>query len=170
MTPAIEQVLVRILTILLEGIILAALAVPLAWAAWIWVKEEVFKELQAELRQLRDFYDEKYHDTGLFRYWLAYKIHYLPTCETCSSAYPTMAFVAGLGLTLIVPGFWGGVLAWLFTWALENLYMTIYSRIRIEKRVAEQVEKGLKANGEPDMLGARRGESPTDGKPREINT
>jgi hypothetical protein len=100
------------------------IAVAVAMVAWTQAKEEI-------TREVREWFERKSRDG---RSALIRKVCYMPTCEFCFSFW-----VAVLSLIVfrhrVAYDDWRGVILALFAaWGLANLYMTAYSRIRIELR------------------------------------
>ncbi|MBC7946308.1 MAG: hypothetical protein H7Y42_00400 [Chitinophagaceae bacterium] len=110
------------------------LAIPIACIAWTVTHEEVFKEPREYcLRQSRDSKSP-----------LSRKFFYLFTCEYCFSHYVTVVMLFITRYHLLYPD-WRGYLigGFALVW-IANIYMSLYSRIRIdikkEKIVIEKEE------------------------------
>jgi hypothetical protein len=108
---------------------LFVLAAPVACLAWTVTHEEIF----ADLRQYCG--DRSRHGRG----WAERKFFYLFTCEYCFSHYIALGGVLVTGLRLLVPDFWGSVLAWLATVWVANIYMGLFARLRLDIK-RERVE------------------------------
>jgi hypothetical protein len=118
---------------------LLLLAAPVATIAWTVTHEEVFREP-------RDFCVERSQHA---RNLLCRKFFYLFTCEYCFSHYVAAFFVAIAGFHLLLPGWRGYLMAWFSVVWVANVYMNLYSHIRLDikkerveiKAVEEQVNK-----------------------------
>jgi hypothetical protein len=108
---------------------LFVLAMPVACVAWTVTHEEVF----ADLRE----FCVRQSERG--RSWAGRKFFYLMTCEYCFSHYVALGGVLITNLRLLVPGFWGAVLAWFATVWVANIYMSLFARLRLDIR-RERVE------------------------------
>jgi hypothetical protein len=108
--------------ILLQCLTLFLLAVPVACIAWTVTHEEVFREP-------REFCVEK---SKKGKTLFVRKFFYLFTCEYCFSHYVTILVLILTGYKLIY-GDWRGYLISGFSlvW-IANVYMSLYSRIRID--------------------------------------
>jgi hypothetical protein len=108
--------------ILLQCLTLFLLAVPVACIAWTVTHEEVFREP-------REFCVEKSKNGKTL---FVRKFFYLFTCEYCFSHYVTILVLILTGYKLIY-GDWRGYLISGFSlvW-IANVYMSLYSRIRID--------------------------------------
>ena len=90
------------------------------------------------------------------RPWWARKFFYLFTCEYCFSHYVSAATVLGTGFHLLLPDWRGYLIAWFAVVAVANLYMSLYSRLRVdikseglEAKVKEK-DLAIKARVVPD--------------------
>ena len=108
---------------------LLVLGVPVACIAWTVTHEEVFREsrryCQRECARARSFARRKFF--------------YLFTCEYCFSHYVAAGVLIIARYRLLFPD-WRGYLVALFSlvW-VANLYMSVYSRLRLDIK-HEQVE------------------------------
>ncbi|MDQ3109784.1 MAG: hypothetical protein M3R17_07800 [Bacteroidota bacterium] len=108
--------------ILLQFILLFILAIPIACIAWTVTHEEVFREP-------REFCVSKSKSGQTL---FTRKFFYLFTCEYCFSHYVTILIMVIADYKLIYDD-WRGYLIGGFSlvW-IANVYMTLYSRIRID--------------------------------------
>ncbi len=114
--------------------ILLLLALPIACATWTVTHEEVFREP-------RDFCKRQSQQA---RQLPVRKVFYLFTCEYCFSHY-----VCGLALLLfqfqlLYTGWRGYLIAWFASVWIANIYMSLYSRLRLDikhENVAIAVEQ-----------------------------
>jgi hypothetical protein len=124
--------------ILLQFFLLFILAIPIACIAWTVTHEEVFREP-------REFCVEKSKNgKRLF----TRKFFYLFTCEYCFSHYVTILMLIITDYKLMFDD-WRGYLIGGFSlvW-IANVYMTLYSRIRIDiKKDKTEIELEEKAIG-----------------------
>src|SRR5687768_6780198 len=103
---------------------LAVLALPVACVSWTVTHEEVLREPREWLAECSR--------TG--RAWWVRKFCYVGTCEYCFSHYVAAGFVALTGYRLLLPDWRGYLLAWLALVAVANVYLSAYSRLRVEVR------------------------------------
>ena len=108
---------------------LFVLGIPVACVAWTVTHEEAFADV-------REFCAER---SLRGRRWAERKFFYLFTCEFCFSHYVALGGVLITDLRLLVPGFWGGLLAWFATVWVANIYMSLFARLRLDIR-RERVE------------------------------
>ena len=108
---------------------LFVLSAPVACVAWTVTHEEIF----ADVRRYCETRSQQ------CRTWTARKFFYLFTCEYCFSHYIALGGVLITDLRLLVPGFWGGVLAWFATVWVANVYMSLFARLRLDIK-RERVE------------------------------
>lgn len=101
---------------------LVVLALPTACASWTVTHEEVLREPRAWLAER----------SRTCRYWWQRKFCYVWTCEYCSSHYVAAGAVALTGYRLLLPDWRGYLLAWLALVAVANVYLSAYSRLRVE--------------------------------------
>jgi len=101
---------------------LLVLAIPVACVARTVVYEEVFREFH-------EFCQER-SKTG--RTFLTRKTFYLFTCEYCFSHYVTIFFLVLTDYRLLLDD-WRGIIIALFSVVfVANLYMSAYSRLRVD--------------------------------------
>jgi hypothetical protein len=110
------------------------LALPVACVSWTLTHEEVFREPREWLAQRSQTY----------RCWWQRKFCYVWTCEDCVSHY-IAAFLALAGYQLLLPGWRGYLLAWLSLVAVANVYLSAYSRLRVEIHKASTEIKQLES-------------------------
>lgn len=101
---------------------LVVLALPVACVSWTVVREEVFHEPRAWLAER----------SRTCASWWQRKFCYVWTCEYCFSHYVAAGFVALANYRLLLPDWRGYLLAWLALVAVANVYMSAYSRLRVE--------------------------------------
>lgn len=101
---------------------LAVIALPTACLAWTVTREEIFREPREWLARCSR--------TG--RYWWQRKFCYAWTCEYSFSHYVAAGLVALTGYRLLLPDWRGYLLAWLALVAVANVYLSAYSRLRVE--------------------------------------
>lgn len=112
------------------------LALPIASIAWTVTQEEVFREP-------RKYCKDRSQDCNRL---VQRKFFYLFTCEYCFSHYVTVAFLFITRFKLLYDDWRGYLIAGFALVWMANLYMNIYSRLRIDiKRerteIAVQEEK-----------------------------
>jgi hypothetical protein len=108
---------------------LLVLALPIASVSWTVTHKDVFREP-------RDYCAKWSTDC---RSLLGRKFFSLFTCEYCFSHYVTLAFLIPTGFRLLLPDWRGAVIAFFALVAVANVYMSAYSRLRVEIR-GERVE------------------------------
>lgn len=108
------------------------LGLPIASIAWTVTHEEVFREPREWCK------DRSEHCHRL----VERKFFYLFTCEYCFSHYVTILFLFITRFKLLYPD-WRGYLVSFFAlvW-VTNMYMNIYSRVRLEIK-RERVETAV---------------------------
>src|SRR5450432_2952353 len=108
--------------LLTQIIWLLILSIPVACISWTVTHEEVFREP-------REFCirHSKSHKNFLIR-----KFFYLFTCEYCFSHYVTVAFLCITRFTLLFDDWRGYLIAGFSIVAVANVYISLYSRIRID--------------------------------------
>jgi hypothetical protein len=138
---------------------LFVLAIPVGCVAWTVTHEEVFREP-------RDYCKRCSEEC---RTVAARKFFYLFTCEYCFSHYVTAVFLFVTRFTLLMDGWRGYLLSFFALVFVANIYMSLYSRLRVdirsEKAAADlkETEKDLKqqgverADGAPARVGAEAG-------------
>jgi hypothetical protein len=119
---------------------LFVLAIPVGCVAWTVTHEEVFREP-------RDYCKRCSQEC---RSVAARKFFYLFTCEYCFSHYVTAFFLFVTRFTLLMDGWRGYLLSFFAVVFVANIYMSLYSRLRVdirsEKAAADlkETEKDLK--------------------------
>jgi hypothetical protein len=122
--------------------LLFILSVPIACISWTVTHEEVFREP-------REFFVAKSRNgSNIF----VRKFFYLFTCEYCFSHWITLGALFITNYQLVYDD-WRGYLVGGFSlvW-IANVYMTLYSRIRInikKDKTEIQVEEELLGKGQP---------------------
>lgn len=101
---------------------LMVLALPVACVSWTVSHEEV-------LREPREWLAERSRTCS--RWWQR-KACYVWTCEYCVSHYVAAGFIALTDYRLLLPDWRGYLLAWLALVAVANVYLSGYSRLRVE--------------------------------------
>ena len=110
-------------------VFLFVLALPVACVSWTVTHEEV-------LREPRDWCAGR---SKSCRSFLARKFFYLFTCEYCFSHYVTAALLVITRYTLLYEDWRGYLIAGLSLVWLANLYMSFFSRLRLDIR-EERIE------------------------------
>lgn len=112
---------------------LFVIAIPIATISWTVTHEEIFREP-------REYCIRK---SRTCRRLVQRKMFYALTCEYCFSHYVTMAFLIITRFKLVFDD-WRGYLISLFAlvW-VANLYMNLYSRLRVDIR-SEKAEAQIK--------------------------
>ncbi|GGI26286.1 hypothetical protein [Pedobacter mendelii] len=98
------------------------LALPVACIAWTVTKEEIFKEA-------REFCVNKSNHCN---HLVKRKFFYVFTCEYCFSHYVTILVLTITNFTLIYPDWRGYIIAGFSIVWIANVYMSLYSLIRID--------------------------------------
>ena len=112
-----------------------------ACVAWTVTHEKVFEEV-------RDWCERQSENRA--RPWWVQKWFYLFTCEYCFSHYVTAFFLFVTRFTLLMDGWRGYLLSFFAVVFVANIYMSLYSRLRVdirsEKAAADlkETEKDLK--------------------------
>jgi hypothetical protein len=130
--------------ILLQLLKLFVLAVPVACIAWTVTHEEVFREP-------REFCVDKSKNAKTM---FVRKFFYLFTCEYCFSHYVTILVLLITHFQLLYDDWRGYFISGFSLVWIANVYMTLYSRIRIdikkdktEIELEEKVIENASANG-----------------------
>ena len=116
---------------------LFVLPIPIACIAWTVTHEEVFREP-------REYCIDKSHNgkTVLVR-----KFFYLFTCEYCFSHYVTAFMLIVTQYTLLLTGWRGYLISGFALIWIANLYMSLYSFLRIDIKketiIAKKEEKEI---------------------------
>lgn len=120
----------------LQTAYLFVLAIPVACISWTVTHEEVFKEP-------REFC-KKWSEKGgsLF----IRKFFYLFTCEYCFSHYIAIGLLMITNFRLLYDGWRGYLIAGFSLVWIANIYMNLYSRIRLEIK-KEKIEISEKETG-----------------------
>lgn len=116
---------------------LVILALPIASIAWTVTHEEIFKEP-------REWCKERSERCNKL---LQRKFFYLFTCEYCFSHYVTVLFLVITRFKLLYTDWRGYLISGFALVWLANVYMNIYSRVRLDIK-RERVEIAVK---EQDM-------------------
>lgn len=101
---------------------LVVLALPVACVAWTVTHEELFREPREWLVDCSRNYRHRWQR----------KFAYALTCEYCFSHYVAAGLVALTNYQLLLSGWRGYLLAWLALVAVANVYLSAYSRLRVE--------------------------------------
>jgi hypothetical protein len=111
---------------------LVVLALPTACVAWTVTHEEIFREP-------RDWLTKCSQSRGS---WLLRKLCFAATCDYCMSHYIAAGAIALTGFTLFTSDWRGFLLGWLTLTAIANIYLAVFSHIRVEigKERAEMVQ------------------------------
>jgi hypothetical protein len=127
---------------------LLILAIPVATVSRTVIYEEVFREPREWCM----------HKSRTCRALLARKFFYLFTCEFCFSHWVALFFLILTRFRLLLDDWRGYVIAWLALIMVGNVYMNLYSRLRVEitvekkeieakEKQIEQIESELQAKG-----------------------
>jgi hypothetical protein len=127
---------------------LLILAIPVATVSRTVIYEEVFREPREWCM----------HKSRTCRALLARKFFYLFTCEFCFSHWVALFFLILTRFRLLLDDWRGYVIAWLALVMVGNVYMNLYSRLRVEitvekkeieakEKQIEQIESELQAKG-----------------------
>lgn len=120
---------------------LAVLALPVACLSWTITHEEVFREP-------REWLVERSQNSP---HWWQRKACYLFTCEYCLSHYVAAGFIALTTYQLLLQDWRGYLIAWLAIVAVTNIYLSAYSRLRVEihkeKAVTQETETRARRAG-----------------------
>ena len=103
---------------------LLILAIPVAWVAWTFTREEVFRELQ-------DYCAECSRSC---RPLLVRKFFYLFTCEYCFSHWCALAFQLIFGFRMVFDDWRGYLVGYAALVWTANVYMNLYLRVRVDIR------------------------------------
>ncbi|MBY0522061.1 MAG: hypothetical protein K2R98_01605 [Gemmataceae bacterium] len=101
---------------------LVVLALSVACISWTVTREEIFREPREWLVE----------QSRTAPHWWQRKFYYVWTCEYCFSHYVAAAVVALADFQLALPRWRGYLFAWLALVALANVYLSAYSRLRVE--------------------------------------
>ena len=126
----------------LQIVWLLVLALPIASIAWTVTREELFREA-------REFCTSR---SQTCRRVLQRKFFYVFTCEYCFSHYVTAGFLVVSGFHLLLDDWRGVVIAFFSLSAVTNLYLSQYSRLRIDIK-AERVDIAVKQTEITDQVG-----------------
>jgi len=133
-------------SLLAQVVWLFVLALPVASIAWTITHEEIFREP-------REWAADRSRTAASL---LARKFYYICTCEYCFSHYVAAGFIGVTGFQLLIGGWRGYAIAWFAVVAVANLYMSLYSRLRVdikseglEAKVKEK-DLAIKARVVPD--------------------
>jgi len=126
---------------------LFVLAVPIACMAWTVTHEEVFREPREYCRRCSESCQTL----------AARKFFYLFTCEYCFSHYITALFLFITRYRLLLDDWRGYLISFFATVFVANMYMSLYSRLRVdirsEKAAADLKEAVKKAKEHGDGTG-----------------
>jgi hypothetical protein len=98
------------------------LAIPIACIAWTVTHEEIFLEP-------REYCIRKSKES---RWLLTRKLFYIFTCEYCFSHYITVLVILATDFQLLFTGWRGYLIAGFSLVWIANIYMSLYSLIRID--------------------------------------
>jgi len=101
---------------------LILLGLPVACIAWTITREEVFREP-------REWLTERSQTSQ--HLWQR-KFFYALTCDYCLSHYIAAGIIAVTGYQLLLADWRGYLIAWLAVVSVANVYLSVYSRLRIE--------------------------------------
>ncbi len=127
---------------------LAVMALPVAAVSWTVTHEEVFRELH-------EFCVRKSKNS---RTLIARKFFFLFTCEYCFSHYIVIIFLALTNFKMLLPDWRGFIISGFSLVWTANVYMSIYAHLRLdikkERIDIETEEKEL--NGKNETKGNRQ--------------
>jgi hypothetical protein len=113
---------------------LLILAIPIATIARTVVFEEIFREAR----------DWCKNQSEACRSLLIRKFFYVFTCEYCFSHWVTLFFLVLTRFKLLIDDWRGYVIAWFALVFVANVYLNLYSRLRVditsEKKQIEKME------------------------------
>jgi hypothetical protein len=112
---------------------LFVLAVPVACMAWTVTHEEVFREPREYCKRCSQSCQSL----------AARKFFYLFTCEYCFSHYITAGFLVITRYRLLMDDWRGSLISFFATVFVANMYMSLYSRLRVDIR-SEKAAADLK--------------------------
>lgn len=118
------------------------IAGAVAMVAWTQAKEEL-------TREEREWFERMSREG---RSAVVRKICYMPTCEFCFSFWVTVLALIVFRHRVAYDDWRGVILALFATWGIANIYMTGYSRFRVEIRkdqIEIKKEEAKIENGEP---------------------
>jgi len=101
---------------------LVVLALPTACVAWTITHEEIFREP-------REWLSERSRSSGS---WFVRKVCFALTCDYCVSHYVAAVVIALSGFQLIFADWRGYLFSWLTLTAIANVYLALFSHIRVE--------------------------------------
>lgn len=121
---------------------LFVLALPIACISWTVTHEEIFREP-------RDYW---IHLSVTSKTLVARKFFYLFTCEYCFSHYVVIFFLFITHYKLLVDDWRGYLIAFFALVWITNVYMSLYSKLRISikdettqiKLLNKEIEGGIK--------------------------
>jgi len=117
------------LSIPLQMLLLFVLPIPVASIAWTVTHEEIFREPREWCR----------NRSAQPHPWLQRKFFYMLTCEYCFSHYVALLVLVITHYHLGYGGWRGYFVAWFSLVWIANVYMSLYSRIRLDIK-RERVE------------------------------
>jgi hypothetical protein len=129
---------------------LLVLALPIACIARTVIFEELFREPREWCKDQAENCDS----------YFKRKFFYLFTCEYCFSHYVTIFFLFFTRFRLLIDDWRGYVLAFFALVIVANVYLNIYSRLRLEiHREKETIKTMEKVNQSVDEQGPESGAS-----------
>jgi hypothetical protein len=100
------------------------LAIPVAWVAWTFTREELFRELR-----------ECCVERSQTERWLATrKFFYLFTCEYCFSHWVALGFQFLFAFRLVFDDWRGYLVGFAGLVWTANVYLSLYQRLRVDIR------------------------------------
>jgi hypothetical protein len=121
--------------LLTQVVQLLILAVPVAWVAWTFTKEEVFREV-------REYCAARSKDC---RSLARRKFFYLFTCEYCFSHWVTLGLQFVYQFKLVFDDWRGYLVGYAALVWVANVYMSLYLLVRVdirkERAAADETEK-----------------------------
>ena len=146
MPPAADHLLAQIAW-------LFVLAVPVACVAWTVTHEEVFREPREYCR----------YCSQSCRSLAARKFFYLFTCEYCFSHYVTALFLILTRYRLLFDDWRGYLLSFFALVFVANIYMSLYSRLRVDIRSEKAAADLKEAEKKVKEIVAEQGNGAGDG-------
>jgi hypothetical protein len=110
--------------LLLQIVTLLVLAVPVAWASWTVIHEEVFREV-------RDFCVSR---SKTCRTVVQRRFFYLFTCEYCFSHWATLVFLFFFEFKMVFDDWRGYLVSFPALVWVANVYMNLYLLTRVDLR------------------------------------
>jgi hypothetical protein len=133
------------------------IAGAVALIAWTQAKEEIAKEFRNWLQ----------HQSETGKTLVARKLAYMLTCEFCFSFWVSLISLIVFRHRVAYDDWRGVILALFATWGIANIYMTGYSRFRVEIRKDQmeiKKEEAKMENGAADKTDGDGKVAPSDAR------